>query len=68
MDRTQLIELVEDLSALLSAIDKLVPGRVQPELFTFLGNLPSCAVTADLLLAALSLQKGAPEAPRRRTI
>lgn len=72
MDRTELLQQVEDLTALLAAIDRLVPGHVSPELFAYLDHLPKCHVSADLLLAALKQQKAAAppteRLPRHRAV
>lgn len=72
MDRTQLLEQVEDLASLLKAIDRLAPGRVDAELVAYLEHLPGSPLSADLLLSALQLQKAAddhsPVTSRRRAV
>jgi hypothetical protein len=55
VDRKQLLDQVEDLSALLQAFDKLTPGHVTDDLLQFLRGLPDSPVACDLLLSALKL-------------
>lgn len=72
MERKQLLDQLEDLTALLRAIDRLAPGRVDAELFDYLDHLPASPLSADLLLTALQLQKAAddhsPVTSRRRAV
>lgn len=55
MTRDQLLQQTDDLSALLQALDKLIPGYVSADLLAFLKALPDAPVAADLLLSSLKL-------------
>lgn len=55
MTRDQLLQQTDDLTALLSALDRLIPGYVSADLLAFLKTLPDTPVAADLLLSSLKL-------------